>query len=78
VPEWLVDFAVRNLAFLILVTIRKASELVMKGEEYRSRMTDSENPFYAHLKKRFAESMPDELKHFPEVPADRVREETRI
>ena len=62
VPDWLIDIAVRNLAYLILVAIRKAASHV-KGEAYQVRMTDPNNPFFNHIRKRINESMPEEAKY---------------
>ena len=44
-PDWLIDFAVRNLAFMIIVRIRTAAEIVKSDPEYRSRMTEKTTRF---------------------------------
>ncbi len=67
VPDWLIDFAVRNLAFLILLAIRRAVEIVKSDEEYHKRMTDPNNTFYNHIRRRISESMPQESEWIPEV-----------
>jgi hypothetical protein len=60
VPEWLIDIAVRNLAFLIILRIRKAVEIVKADPEYHKRMQDPLNDFYNHIRKRIKESLPGE------------------
>ena len=67
VPDWLIDFAVRNLAFLILLAIRRAVEIVKSDPEYHSRMTDPKNSFYNHIRRRIAESLPEECVWIPDV-----------
>ena len=66
IPVWLIDLAVRNLAYLILVAIRAASSVV-KDEAYQERMRDVSHPFYSFLRKRLAESMPNQLQYLPEI-----------
>ena len=66
IPSWLIDLAVRNLAYLILVAIRTASAVV-KDDSYQRRMRDGSHPFYAFLRKRLAESMPEELDYVPAI-----------
>lgn len=71
VPDWLIDFAVRNLAFLILLAIRRAVEIVKNDPEYHSRMTDPKNAFYNHIRRRISESLPEESVWIPDlVPRD--------
>ena len=65
VPDWLIDFAVRNLAYLIILQIRKAVEIVKADPEYHKRMTDADNEFYNHIKKRISESLPSEKEFIP-------------
>ena len=74
IPDWLIDIAVRNLAYLIMLQIRKAVEIVKNDPEYRKRMTDPDSAFYNHIKRRIRESMPDEAKY---IPADSSDEEIR-
>lgn len=66
VPDWLIDFAVRNLAFLIVLQFRKAVEIVKRDPEYQKRMADPENEFYAHVRRRITESLPQEAKFLPD------------
>ena len=66
VPDWLIDLAVRNLAFLIILQFRKAVEIVKQDPEYLKRMADPGNEFYAHIKRRIRESLPDEAKYLPD------------
>ena len=63
VPTWLVDFAVRNLGYLIIVAIRNAVEIVKADPEYHKRMADKENPFYTHIRRRISESIPTEVAY---------------
>ena len=65
VPDWLIDFAVRNLAYLIILQIRKAVEIVKSDPEYHKRMTDKDNAFYNHIKQRISESLPNETEFIP-------------
>jgi hypothetical protein len=65
VPDWLIDIAVRNLAYLILLQIRKAVEIVKSDPEYQKRMTDPNSDFYAHIKRRIRESLPAEIEFLP-------------
>lgn len=60
VPDWLIDLAVRNLAFLIVYRIRAAVEIVKDDDEYMQRSNDPQSAFYEHLRRRFRESWPDE------------------
>jgi hypothetical protein len=71
VPSWLIDFAVRNLAFLILLAIRRAVVIVEEDPEYMKRMTDPTNEFYNFLRRRIHESLPTESQFVPSV---RMRE----
>jgi hypothetical protein len=66
VPDWLIDFAVRNLAFLIIYQIRHAVEIVKKDEEYQRRSMDGSSAFYNHVKRRFRESWPQEAIYLPD------------
>ena len=70
VPDWLIDFAVRNLAFLILLAIRKAVEIVKNDPDYHARMTDPKNAFYNHIRRRINESIPEESVWIPD-PVER-------
>ncbi len=51
IPEWLVELAVKHLAFLIVQEIEKASQRVGENPAYRERMEKDEWGFYAQLKK---------------------------
>lgn len=66
VPDWLIDIAVRNLAYLILLQIRKAVEIVKSDPEYQKRMTDPTSEFYQHIKRRIRESLPSEIEFLPQ------------
>ncbi len=71
VPDWLIDFGVRNLAFLIILAIRRAVEIVKSDADYHSRMTDPTSPFYNHIRRRISESLPEEMSWIPAtVPRD--------
>ena len=69
IPSWLIELAVRNFAYLCLVAIRNASAQV-QGEVYQSKMRNRHDPFYMHLRKRIAESMPEELDSLPPLDDD--------
>jgi len=69
------DFAVRNLAFLILLSIRRAVEIVKEDPEYMNRMTDGKNEFYAYVRKRIHESLPNESQYVPD-PVDTLDSST--
>lgn len=66
VPDWLIDFAVRNLAHLIILQVRKAVEIVKNDAGYTRRMRDPKNKFYNHIKRRIRESLPQESEYLPE------------
>lgn len=61
VPSWLIDFGVRHLAYLIVVAIRRAVEIVKGDPEYARRMSDESSEFYNHVRRRLRESLPSEL-----------------
>ena len=65
VPAWLIDFAVRNLAFLIIYRIRHAVEIVKHDAVYKERSMDPLSAFYNHIKRRFRESWPEEAVFLP-------------
>ncbi len=65
IPEWLIDIAVRNFAYLIVLQIRKAVDIVKSDPEYTRRMLDPENAFYNHVKRRIRESLPGEAVFIP-------------
>ncbi len=67
IPEWLVNAAVDQLAFLILKQIRVSVKMVENSEKYQSIFTDPGNGFYNYLRKRFAEDMEDEVEWIPRV-----------
>ena len=67
VPNWLIDFAVRNLGYLIVIAIRRAVEIVKEDPEYNVRMTDSKNEFYMHIRQRITNALPDEIKYIPKL-----------
>lgn len=67
VPTWLIDFAVRNLGFLILLAIRRAVNIVKEDPEYHTRMTDPDNSFYQHIRRRITASIPGEAQFIPPV-----------
>ena len=68
IPDWLIDIAVRNLAYLIMLQIRKAVEIVKQDPEYHKRMVDPESIFYNHIKRRIRESLPEEAQFIPKTP----------
>ena len=65
IPEWLIDIAVRSLAYLIILQFRKAVEIVKSDPEYHKRMTSQDSDFYNHIKRRIRESLPNEVQYIP-------------
>lgn len=72
VPRWLVNVAVRNMCFLLMVQLRHAVS-VTRGEDYLAKTTDPDNEFYAFIRKRMAESLPKELSLAPSVGQQAAR-----
>jgi len=66
IPSWLIDLAVRNFAYLVLIAVREAT-VIVQNDEYQERMRDGMHPFFSFIRKRLAESMPEELAFVPDI-----------
>eukprot|EP00929_Paragymnodinium_shiwhaense_P027397 TRINITY_DN16092_c0_g1_i2.p1 TRINITY_DN16092_c0_g1~~TRINITY_DN16092_c0_g1_i2.p1 ORF type:complete len:399 (-),score=82.76 TRINITY_DN16092_c0_g1_i2:17-1213(-) len=66
VPRWLVNLAVRNFCYLLMVQIKKAIR-VTRTEEYLSATADPTNQFYAFIRRRLKESLPAQYAAAPTV-----------
>ncbi|CAD7936370.1 unnamed protein product [Amoebophrya sp. A120] len=58
-PEWLVNAAFRNLAFMIFEQIRNSKQIVA-ASVYKDRNMNPEDPLYAHLKERILHEIPQQ------------------
>ncbi|CAK0847747.1 unnamed protein product [Prorocentrum cordatum] len=66
VPRWLINVAVRNFCFLVMLQVRRAVAATRLPEHLRVT-TDPENSFYAFIRRRMAESLPTQLALAPPV-----------
>lgn len=68
VPRTLVNLAVRNLCFLIMVQIRRAVA-VTRSPAHLAITSDPSNRFYAFIRRRMAENLPNEFALISPVAA---------
>ncbi|CAE8626630.1 unnamed protein product [Polarella glacialis] len=72
VPDWLVKYAAMNLCLLIFLQYRAAMRLA-RTPEFLERSCDPKHPFYSHIRKRMAESLPSQLEQAPAVRPEGCR-----